>query len=156
MFGCKRRAAPNVGNDQDSNRARRNTQKHRHAAGDNRDDNRSNKPCSSDSEVRRKVAKAAEELFNATGGPDVNNSPELFCGPLPPEASSTGRKYYAMTHKHPTGPCVICGQTLALKCLGWSWLKHKPSPKGFDDLESAVNAVYAWSWPNDKIIVRIQ
>ena len=63
---------------------------------------------------------------------------------LPPPASSRGKRYYAFTldcHLRGEPAFVAAGQAVALGFLGGNWFNRGKAPKGFDDLESAINFV---------------
>ena len=86
------------------------------------------------------VQRAAAELKQETGGPKLRPAPSVtVTGPLPPCASSTGKKYYCFERLRP--PCIACGQDVALALLGGSWTinTYGRSPVGYDNLETAVN-----------------
>jgi len=71
--------------------------------------------------------------------PDPNpSSPSAL--PFPPEASSTGRRYYTFTRFDP--PLIAVGQHVALSLLNGAWNSAGPAPKGFSDLEEALNHVH--------------
>ena len=67
---------------------------------------------------------------------------EVIDGPFPIAASGTGRRYYVFLDRHPGGPAVIGGAPLALGHLSGSWVGHGVAPRGFADLESALNAYH--------------
>ena len=86
------------------------------------------------------VAEAAADLGRQTGGPARASRPQPVAGPLPPTSSSTGRKYYAFFI---STPCVACGQAVALRLNGGSWLGAGRAPSGYATLEDALNALIA-------------
>ena len=61
--------------------------------------------------------------------------PEKERPSLPPSPSSTGKRYYCFADR----PQIGCGQAVTLKELGGSWFSKGTAPRGFLDLESAVN-----------------
>ncbi len=79
----------------------------------------------------------------------------LTVGPVPPEPSTTGRRYYAFRAREGEEAFIACGQSVALTYLGGSWLTHAlgQSPKGFNTLEDAVNYC-AVEWQLGRITVR--
>ena len=95
------------------------------------------------------VVAAARELATVTGGPDsppdtTLTSRSTFLPILPPAASSTGRGYYVFSGATAAAagsdaPFVAAGQQVALAFLGGSWLGRGRAPKGFADLEEALN-----------------
>ena len=85
----------------------------------------------------RGKAKAAPKSAPVARG-RASGPPREVLGPLPPTASSTGRRYYLVPTTTP--PTVACGYNRALKLLGGSWVGHGRIPEGFAQLESAVNA----------------
>ena len=80
---------------------------------------------------------AAAELRQA--GARRTGPPITVQGPLPPEASSTGRVYYCFRSSLPGGPAVIAGQEVALRLLGGSWIAHGTAPSGHATFEDAAN-----------------
>jgi hypothetical protein len=88
---------------------------------------------------RATVASAAAEVSARATRPAAE--PEGVEGPLPAEASSTGRRYYAFTAPRWEVPFIACGQATALHYLEGSWLRFGRAPRGFAQLEDAINFV---------------
>ena len=63
-------------------------------------------------------------------------------GLLPPAASSSGKRYYALLPQH-GGPAVVAGHEFAVQELGGSWFAHGRAPSGFASLEDAINHLVA-------------
>ena len=61
---------------------------------------------------------------------------------LPPVATGTGKRYYAFTtpaQRQGAAPFVVSGWQNTLAWLGGLWAGRGTAPKGFADLESAIN-----------------
>lgn len=63
-------------------------------------------------------------------------------GPLPPVASSTGRRYYVVEGLE-GGTVVAAGYARAIALNGGAWVGRGRIPTGYGDLETALNAVAA-------------
>ena len=61
---------------------------------------------------------------------------------LPPAASSSGKRYYALLPQH-GGPAVVAGDEFAVQELGGSWFACGRAPSGFASLEDAINHLVA-------------
>ena len=61
-----------------------------------------------------------------------------MAGTLPPAASRAGRRYYAFLPRH-GGPAVVAGAELAVRELGGHWGARGRAPRGFSELEHALN-----------------
>ena len=61
---------------------------------------------------------------------------------LPPAASRNGKRYYTLLERHTVrGPAIACGQDVALRLMGGSWLGHGQAPRGFLTWEEAATHV---------------
>ena len=92
------------------------------------------------------VRRAAEELTEETEGPARPVPAEANVeGPIPPEPSSSGKRYYLFLAGFHKEAFIACGQAVALRYLGGSWVGHDLgcAPKGFCSLENALNAANA-------------
>ena len=92
------------------------------------------------------VRRAAEELMEETGGPARPAPAEANVeGPIPPEPSSSGKRYYLFLAGFHKEAFIACGQAVALRYLGGSWVGHDLgcAPKGFCSLENALNTANA-------------
>ena len=88
------------------------------------------------------VRRAAEELTEETGGPARPAPAEANVeGPIPPEPSSSGKRYYLFLAGFHKEAFIACGQAVA---LGYR-VGHDLgcAPKGFCSLENALNAANA-------------
>ena len=61
---------------------------------------------------------------------------------LPPAASTSGKRYYALLPHH-GGPAVVAGHVFAQQELGGSWVGRGRAPSGFASLEDALNHLVA-------------
>ena len=94
----------------------------------------------------RVVRRAAKGLVSETVGPTLPVPAEANVeGPIPPEPSSSGKRYYLFLAGFHKEAFIACGQAVALGYLGGSWVGHDLgcSPKGFCSLENALNAANA-------------
>ena len=58
---------------------------------------------------------------------------------FPPRASSSGKRYYILLGRHTRGePVIACGQNVALRLLGGSWVGRGRAPNGYASWEEAV------------------
>ena len=92
------------------------------------------------------VRRAAEELAAETGGPTLPATAESNVeGPIPPEPSSSGKRYYLFLAGFHEEAFIACGQEVALRYLEGSWVGHDRgrAPKGFCSLENALNTANA-------------
>ena len=58
---------------------------------------------------------------------------------VPPEPSSTGKRYYVLASHHGHGPVVCAGAGVTLQYIGGTWTSRGRAPQGFLDLEAAIN-----------------
>ena len=79
----------------------------------------------------------SEPASKTISEPASKTKPASKPAAFPPEASSTGKRYYSLQPAHGHGPLVVCGADLCKRYIG-SWLAKGKAPKGFPDLKEAV------------------
>ena len=84
------------------------------------------------------VAAAAED--SSIDECSVIGEPAVRGLDLPPCASASGFRYYTFAVHHELGAVIACGQSVVLSHVGsWIGSRFGKSPRGFSDLEAAIN-----------------
>ena len=66
--------------------------------------------------------------------------PHVDTNTFPPRPSSHGKRYYVLLSRHSLvdGPGIACGSAVALSKLEGSFVGRGKAPRGFANLESAI------------------